>query len=155
MVADCSQFQSCPSKPCGFDGLPWWHCEHPLHLEVEVIFTSSKSMGTHACLSSLLTGGISSGLMPSSGITVTMCHPPYMAAGRMQCLKEKLLSEVSLPRKISQECPRIVGGNMAFTECLIDVSILSVVIFKWIFSLIYVKTCVFPLALNLILLVEF
>lgn len=44
---------------------------------------------------------------------------------------------------------------MAFTECRADVSILSAMIFKWTFSLIYVKTCAFPLALNWILLVEF
>ena len=122
-------------------------------LEAEVISTSPKSLGTHACLDTFLT--CSSGLMPSPGIIVTVCHPPYTAAGTMLYLKEKLLSEVSLRRKISQEWPRIVGGNMAFTECLADVSILSAMIFKWTFSLIYVKTCAFPLALNWILLVEF
>ena len=81
-----------------------------------------KVHGTHACPNTFLT--CSSSPMPCPGIIVTECHPPYMAAGRALCLKEKLLSEVSLPRKISQEWPRIAGGNMAFTECLTDISIL-------------------------------
>lgn len=93
--------------------------------------------------------------MPSSGIVITVCHPPCLAAGGMLCLKERSFRQISQPRKSFQNGLEQLVGTWPFTEHLAAGSIFNAMTPKWRFNLIYVKICALPVALDQLLLVEF